>query len=109
MKLVRYGAAGAEKPGLIDAEGRLRGLTGHIADIDRETLSPSGLAALRELSIEVPASGSGGAASGRAADRDQQTRVRRSQLPRPCRRGRHADSDRTYPLYESDDVHFRTR
>jgi 2,4-didehydro-3-deoxy-L-rhamnonate hydrolase len=52
MKLVRYGAAGAEKPGLIDAQGRLRDLSGHIADIDRATLSPSSLAALRELSIE---------------------------------------------------------
>jgi 2,4-didehydro-3-deoxy-L-rhamnonate hydrolase len=52
MKLVRYGAAGAEKPGLIDAQGRLRDLSGHIADIDGATLSPSGLAALRELSIE---------------------------------------------------------
>lgn len=52
MKLVRYGAVGAEKPGLIDAQGRLRDLSGHIADIDRATLSPSGLAALRKLSIE---------------------------------------------------------
>jgi 2,4-didehydro-3-deoxy-L-rhamnonate hydrolase len=52
MKLVRCGAAGAEKPGLIDAQGRLRDLSGHIADIDRATLSPSSLAALRELSIE---------------------------------------------------------
>jgi 2,4-diketo-3-deoxy-L-fuconate hydrolase len=52
MKLVRYGAAGAEKPGLIDVQGCLRDLSGHIADIDRETLSQPGLAALRELSIE---------------------------------------------------------
>jgi 2,4-diketo-3-deoxy-L-fuconate hydrolase len=52
MKLVRYGAAGAEKPGLIDAQGRLRDLSGHIAEIDRATLSRSGLAALQELSIE---------------------------------------------------------
>lgn len=52
MKLVRYGAAGAEKPGLIDAQGRLRDLSGHVADIDRATLAPSGLAALRKLSIE---------------------------------------------------------
>lgn len=33
MKLVRYGARGAEKPGLIDAEGRLRDLSAHVADI----------------------------------------------------------------------------
>jgi 5-carboxymethyl-2-hydroxymuconate isomerase len=34
MKLVRYGAAGAERPGLIDSEGRLRDLSGVVADID---------------------------------------------------------------------------
>ena len=33
MKLVRYGTRGAEKPGLIDAEGRLRDLSAHVADI----------------------------------------------------------------------------
>ena len=33
MKLCRYGERGAEKPGLIDAEGRLRDLSGHVADI----------------------------------------------------------------------------
>jgi 2,4-diketo-3-deoxy-L-fuconate hydrolase len=52
MKLVRYGAAGAEKPGLIDAQGRLRDLSGHISDLDRTALSPSGLAALRKLSVD---------------------------------------------------------
>jgi 2,4-diketo-3-deoxy-L-fuconate hydrolase len=34
MKLVRYGSAGAERPGLIDGEGRLRDLSGVVADID---------------------------------------------------------------------------
>jgi len=52
MKLVRYGAAGAERPGLIDAQGRLRDLSGHAADIDRTTLAPSALDALRKLDIE---------------------------------------------------------
>jgi 2,4-diketo-3-deoxy-L-fuconate hydrolase len=52
VKLVRYGAIGAEKPGLIDAQGRLRDLSGQIADIDRTALSPSGLAALRMLSVD---------------------------------------------------------
>lgn len=52
MKLVRYGVAGAEKPGLVDAQGRLRDLSRHIIDINRATLSPSGLATLRGLSIE---------------------------------------------------------
>ena len=38
MKLVRYGARGAEKPGMIDADGALRDLSGHVADIAGEVL-----------------------------------------------------------------------
>jgi 2,4-diketo-3-deoxy-L-fuconate hydrolase len=52
MKLVRYGFAGKEKPGLIDPEGRLRDLSGTIADIDRSTLGPASLATLRKLAVE---------------------------------------------------------
>ncbi len=53
MKLVRYGAAGEEKPGLIDGDGRLRDLSASIAEIDRAALSPQGLAELRKLSVET--------------------------------------------------------
>src|SRR5471030_1498521 len=47
MRLVRYGRPGKEKPGLIDEEGKLRDLSGVIADIDAEQLS---VKALRKLS-----------------------------------------------------------
>ena len=36
MKLVRYGAKGAEKPGLIDKSGQLRDLSAHLKDLDGE-------------------------------------------------------------------------
>jgi len=49
MKLLRYGPAGAEKPGLLDAEGAIRDLSGHVADIAGEALSDAGLAKLRAL------------------------------------------------------------
>jgi len=49
MKLVRYGARGAERPGLIDEAGTLRDLSDKVRDIDASALSPSGLAALRTL------------------------------------------------------------
>jgi 2-keto-4-pentenoate hydratase/2-oxohepta-3-ene-1,7-dioic acid hydratase in catechol pathway len=49
MKLVRYGPAGKEKPGLIDAEGRLRDLSKKVRDIDAATLAPAELAKLRKL------------------------------------------------------------
>jgi 2,4-didehydro-3-deoxy-L-rhamnonate hydrolase len=49
MKLVRYGETSAEKPGLIDARGRLRDLSGHVADITGDVLSPDGIARLASL------------------------------------------------------------
>jgi 2-keto-4-pentenoate hydratase/2-oxohepta-3-ene-1,7-dioic acid hydratase in catechol pathway len=49
MKLVRYGPAGREKPGMIDADGVLRDLSRKVKDIDAEALAPQSLAALRRL------------------------------------------------------------
>jgi len=49
MKLLRYGAKGAEKPGLLDADNQIRDLSGHVADIAGEVLMPAGLAALAQL------------------------------------------------------------
>lgn len=51
MKLVRHGAPGAEKPGLIDAEGRLRDLSAHVPDIAGATLTR-----LQDLAALDPAS-----------------------------------------------------
>ncbi|KRA75031.1 2-hydroxyhepta-2,4-diene-1,7-dioate isomerase [Caulobacter sp. Root656] len=49
MKLLRYGPRGAEKPGLLDAEGQIRDLSGHVADITGAVLSPEGLAKLAAI------------------------------------------------------------
>ena len=46
MKLVRWGDEGREKPGLIDADGRVRDVSGHVADIDGAALAPDVLARL---------------------------------------------------------------
>ena len=46
MKLLRYGPVGQEKPGLLDAEGTLRDLSGLIDDITPRRLAPEALAAL---------------------------------------------------------------
>lgn len=42
MKLVRYGPAGAEKPGILDDEGRIRDLSGHVDDIGADLLRDPG-------------------------------------------------------------------
>jgi 2-keto-4-pentenoate hydratase/2-oxohepta-3-ene-1,7-dioic acid hydratase in catechol pathway len=52
MKLIRWGADGAEKPGLVDQTGTLRDLSGVIADIDDAALSPAGLARLAALDAQ---------------------------------------------------------
>ena len=49
MKLVRFGPTGAEKPGLLDAAGQLRDLSGHIADITGATLNDASIAKLQAL------------------------------------------------------------
>ena len=52
MKLVRYGNPGKEKPGLIDADGRLRDLSALIADIGPGQLGDAALARLRKLKTD---------------------------------------------------------
>lgn len=49
MKLLRYGPAGMEKPGLLDKAGNIRDLSGVISDVTGVTVSPEGLGRLRAL------------------------------------------------------------
>jgi 2-keto-4-pentenoate hydratase/2-oxohepta-3-ene-1,7-dioic acid hydratase in catechol pathway len=49
MKLLRYGAPGQEKPGLLDGNGTIRDLSGVIADVGGDVLLPGSLARLQQL------------------------------------------------------------
>jgi 2-keto-4-pentenoate hydratase/2-oxohepta-3-ene-1,7-dioic acid hydratase in catechol pathway len=49
MKLVRYGAIGQEKPGLIDKSGQLRDLSAHVKDLNGEAYAPASMAKLAGL------------------------------------------------------------
>ena len=49
MKLLRYGPAGREQPGILDSEGKIRALSGRYADIGVEQLAPAALKALAGL------------------------------------------------------------
>jgi 2-keto-4-pentenoate hydratase/2-oxohepta-3-ene-1,7-dioic acid hydratase in catechol pathway len=53
MKLVRFGAPGAEKPGLVDAQGVIRDLSAHVKDITGETLDDASLDKLRKLDTKA--------------------------------------------------------
>ena len=48
MKLVRYGAAGREKPGIVDADGKIRDLSRVVSDIDGAMLASGGLAKIKK-------------------------------------------------------------
>ncbi|MGD9805841.1 MAG: fumarylacetoacetate hydrolase family protein [Hyphomicrobiaceae bacterium] len=49
MKLCRFGPTGAEKPGLVDSQGKIRDLSAHVKDIDGSTLSDAALAKLKAI------------------------------------------------------------
>ena len=53
MRLVRYGRPGKEKPGLFDEEGRLRDLSGVVADIDASVLSRQALRKLAKVDYKT--------------------------------------------------------
>ena len=92
MKLVRYGDAGAEKPGMLDADGNLRDLSAHVDDITGDVLSEAGLNKLREIEPgDLPV------IAGRTAHRamcrqHRQIHVHWSELCGPCRRDRESFS-----------------
>ncbi|WP_377806126.1 fumarylacetoacetate hydrolase family protein [Azospirillum sp. A29] len=52
MKLLRHGPRGAEKPGLLDAQGRIRDLSAHVGDIAGRWLLPEGLAEIAALPVD---------------------------------------------------------
>ena len=51
MKLVRFGAPGREKPGIVDKDGKIRDLSKIVPDIAGDTLSPKGLAKLKKTDV----------------------------------------------------------
>ncbi len=51
MKLLRHGPPGAERPGLLDSDGRVRDLGDHVADLSADILAPELLAGLAGLDI----------------------------------------------------------
>jgi 2-keto-4-pentenoate hydratase/2-oxohepta-3-ene-1,7-dioic acid hydratase in catechol pathway len=53
MKLVRFGAPGREKPGIIDANGKIRDLSKIVPDLAGEALTPKGLAKIRKAKIDT--------------------------------------------------------
>lgn len=52
MKLMRVGEPGQEKPAVVDSNGKIRDLSGHVADIAGSAISPEGLAKIAAIDLE---------------------------------------------------------
>src|SRR4029077_17733559 len=100
MKLLRYGPAGQEKPGLLDGNRQIRDLSEIVKDIDGAALSPVALDRLGRLDPARLAPGAGGAARGRLRRRGAKNPPDRAQLPAARGRSRDADPERADLLYE---------
>ena len=104
MKLVRYGAPGREKPGMLDAQGRIRDLSKIVPDIAGEALSPKGLAKMRKLKLDKLPLVRRHAALGPCVGERRQFHRHRAQLCRPRRRNRHADPEGADHLQQGADL-----
>ena len=107
MKLVRYGAAGREKPGLIDAKGNIRDLSKVILDISGAALSPGGLAKLKKLNPEKLPLVKGKPRIGPCVPKPGNFIAIGLELFRPRRRSRHADPQRADHLQQGAVVPVR--
>ena len=98
MKLVRYGAKGAEKPGLIDKSGQLRDLSAHVKDLDGEAYAPASLAKLAGARHLQASRRRRQAALRRAGHRHLEIRRDRPELCRP-RQGNRRSPIPTEPIF----------
>lgn len=53
MKLMRVGQPGHEKPAILDSEGKIRNLSGHVQDIGGEAISPEGLKKIASIDLST--------------------------------------------------------
>ena len=107
MKLVRFGPPGREKPGIVDAKGRIRDLSKIVPDIAGEALSPKGLAKIKKAADRQAAAGEGQSAARPLRRQGRQFHRDRAQLFRPRRRSRHADPEGADHLQQGAVLHLR--
>ena len=108
MKLVRFGPAGNEKPGILDKDGKhprpVEGRAGHRRRraLARRASPRSGRPSIDKLPLVT-----GKPAPRRLRRRGRQLHRHRAELRRPRRRGRHADPEGADHLQQGADLHLR--
>ena len=107
MKLVRFGAAGKEKPGIIDKNGKVRDLSKVVKDIDGEALSPAGLAKIKKANIDKLPLVKGNPRLGPCVARPVELHRDRPELRRPRGGGRDAAPQGADHLQQGAVLHLR--
>ena len=95
MKLVRYGAPGREKPGIIGDDGKIRDLSRIVKDIDGEMLASGGLAKIKKANLKRMRPVSGKPRLGPCIGKVRHFIAIGLELFRPCCRGRQSDPEGT--------------
>ena len=109
MKLVRFGRAGAERPGVIDADGKLRDLSRVIKDVTPAALAPAALRRLRAAKLARLPTRARPTAAGLPAGLHRQDGLHRAQLHRPRGRGRHGAPQGAHPVHQGAERDLRRR
>ena len=107
MKLVRFGTAGKEKPGIIDKNGKIRDLSKIVKDIDGEALSPAGLAKIKKANIDKLPLVKGNPAARPLRGAAVELHRHRPELCRPRRRSRHEAAAGADHLQQGAVLHLR--
>ena len=107
MKLVRYGAPGREKPGIIGDDGKIRDLSRIVKDIDGAMLASGGLAKIKKANLKRMKPVVRQAAARALRRQRAQLHRHRPQLFRPRGGSRHADAERADHLQQGADLHLR--
>ena len=107
MKLVRYGAAGREKPGIIAEDGKIRDLSRIVKDIDGAMLASGGLAKIKKANLKRMKPVAGKPRLGPCVGNVAQLHRHRPELFRPRRRSRHAGAEGADHLQQGADLDLR--
>ena len=107
MKLVRFGAPGREKPGMLDAQGRIRDLSKIVPDIAGDGAIPEGPRQAAQAQARKTAARARHAAARPVRRQNRQFHRHRTELFRSRRRSRHADAERADHLQQGAELHLR--
>ena len=107
MKLLRYGPIGKEKPGILDAEGKIRDLSSVIPELDGSAIGPKALDKLRKLKLDKLPLVKGNPRIGSLHRQSSEVHRHRPELFRPRRRIRFDRAARADHFHQAGELPLR--